>query len=182
MTTMLRRRPIGGKAMQLKGSTSSYRRRVGAGRGDGADGRRRGRRCRPADLKEGEGNALAKELGAKVKCVRTDVPTRRARRPGSPPRWRRSAPCTASSTAQASSTARRSSARTAGDARRIRPRDQHQSRRHVQPDAPRRRGNDQERAERGGRARHDRRYRVGAAFDGQIGQAAYSASKAGVAG
>ena len=67
-----------------------------------------------ADLKEAEGQALAKELGAKAKFVRTDV-TDEASAQG---RGRRGArrlrrASTGSSTARASSTARRPSARRA---------------------------------------------------------------------
>ena len=54
--------------------------------------------------------------------------------------------------------------------------------RHVQPQPAASRGDGEERAERRRRARRDHQHRSIAAFEGQIGQIAYTASKAGVAG
>ncbi len=67
-----------------------------------------------ADLKEAEGQALAKELGGGARFVRTDVTDEAsAQGGGRRGRWAATAACTVSSTAPASSTARRSSARRA---------------------------------------------------------------------
>ena len=105
---------IGDKAMQLKGSTfivtggasglgEATARMVVAGGGNAV----------LADLKEAEGKR-AREGARREGEIRPDRRYRRGERASgaSRPRWRRSAPCTVSSTARASSTARRSSART----------------------------------------------------------------------
>ena len=99
--------------MQLKGSTFIV---TGGASGLGAATARMivagGGNVVIADLKEAEGQALAQELGAQARFVRTDVTDEASAQGGGRRRASTaSAACTGSSTAPASSTARRSSAR-----------------------------------------------------------------------
>ena len=136
-----------------------------------------------ADLNAADGERMAHHLGQQGLFVPTDVTSEAAVQAavtaGRRGLWR---VCTAPSAAQASASAKRYWASGASTARLLPPGDRDQPDRHLQRGPPGRRSHGRKRAEAGGERGVLINTASVAAFDGQIGQAAYAASKGGIVG